>query len=363
MKKALIVTLFGNYNYGNKFQNYAMQEILKRYGLDVFTLNTEKINSSTFCKVSYKSKIKNISLKNIYRKLIIIYNRKINKKRTSAFEKFSKQYIKLTESISDEKLKEDFDFVCIGSDQVWKPRALNSYYAYGFFHNSDNVFSYAPSFGVSNISAECVDEVKDGLNNLQSISVREQRGAEIIKEMIHKDVDVLVDPTMLLTTDKWDSILKEPLKVPKKGFVMTYFLGNYSKKRKRYIKQFAKKNHLEIIDLGQVNFRKYYCTDPAEFLYFIKNAKMIFTDSFHGTVFSILYGKPFYVMKREDELESMSSRIETLLDKFGLQDRVVNNYNQQVNFDIDLKNRDELLEKERKKSDEYLKKALGIKEN
>lgn len=362
-KKVLIVTLFGNYNYGNKFQNYAMQEVLKRYDLEVYTLNTQKIEQVRIEKKSYIKRVKNISIENILKKVKDSYNRNINNKRMSAFKSFSDKYIKLDECIEDNKLKEKFNWVCIGSDQVWKPGALEYRYAYAHFHNSNNVFSYAPSFGVSDIPEEANENVKSGLENMKSISVREQRGAEIIKKMIQKDVEVLVDPTMLLTTNEWDAILKKPRTLPQKEFVMTYFLGSYSRKRKKYVKQFAKKNNFEIVDLGQVDLKKYYCTDPAEFLYFLKNAKIIFTDSFHGCVFSILYKKPFYAMNREDNLQAMGSRIETLLDKFELKERFVEDCNCNVELNMDFKQIDSILEQERERSDKYLKNALGIKEN
>lgn len=362
-KKILIMTLFGNFNYGNKFQNYAMQEVLKKYNLDVYTLNTQRFWGSVAKNVSIIKRIINITPKKIFEKVKVWLNKKVNMKRQMAFEKFSDKYIKTVEYISDIKLKDEFDLVCIGSDQIWKPEIKNFYYAYAQFQDSNKVFSYAPSFGISEVADEHVNEVKKGLENVNMISVREEKGAEIIKKLINKDVDVLVDPTMLLTTDEWDRVVKTPEKLPKKEFIMTYFLGNYSKERRKYIKAFAKKNDLEIVDLGQVALKKYYATDPSEFLYFVKNAKIIFTDSFHGAVFSILYKKPFYTLKREDMHTSMSSRIETLLNKFELQERMLEDYNCQASFEINFENIDNLLEKERNKSKDFLKKALNVEEN
>ena len=95
MKKVLIVTLFGNYNYGNKFQNYAMQEVLKKYQLDVCTLDTQKIFQSTYEKVSFVKRLKNLSIKNVIKKLNDIRNRTINTKRTLGFINFSNKYIKM----------------------------------------------------------------------------------------------------------------------------------------------------------------------------------------------------------------------------------------------------------------------------
>ena len=88
---------------------------------------------------------------------------------------------------------------------------------------------------------------------------------------------------------------------------------------------------------------------------------MVFTDSFHGVVFSILFQKPFYIFEREDEYVSMNSRIETLLNKFCLTDRTIKNYNQNLTFECDFSKTDEILRVEREKSLEYLKNALDIK--
>ncbi len=363
MKKALIVTLYGNHNYGNKFQNFAMQEVLKKYNYDVCTLNMQKIRQNSVEKVTYIERLKNISLKKVLKKVKEIYNSMDRKRRFLAFKSFSDKYIKMQDFTSNDELKSEYEKVCIGSDQIWNPELENFYYSYAQFQDSNKVFSYAPSFGVSEFDKKYLQEIKKGLENVSNISVREEKGADIIKEITGREAEVLVDPTMLLKVEQWNNVLKEPIRKPKKEFVMVYFLGNYSKERRKYIKKFAKENNLEIVELGQVDLKKYFCTDPAEFLYFVKNAKIILTDSFHGAVFSILYSRPFYVLKREDKLTSMSSRIETLLKRFELQGRMLKDYTQEIVLDIDYTHVDEILKGEREKSDKYLRKALDIKEN
>ena len=363
MRKALIVTLYGNHNYGNKFQNFAMQEVLNKYNYDAYTLNMQKIRQNSAPKVTCIERLKNLSVRKLLKKLKEICNSFARKRRFHAFKNFSDEHIKIQDFTSSDELKAKYEKVCIGSDQIWNPELENFYYSYAKFQDSDKVFSYAPSFGVSKFDAKYSKEIREGLENVKDISVREEKGANIIKKITGRDVEVLVDPTMLLKVEQWDKILKEPTRKPKKEFVMVYFLGNYSKERRKYIKRFAKEKNLEIVELGQIDLKKYYCTDPGEFLYFVKKSKIIFTDSFHGAVFSILYNRPFYILKREDQLTSMSSRTETLLKKFELQERMLEDYTQEIVLKIDFTRVNEILKEEREKSDKFLKKALDIKEN
>ena len=176
--------------------------------------------------------------------------------------------------------------------------------------------------------------------------------------MIARKPEVVVDPTLLLTAEEWDEVIEEPKNLAKKKYILTYFLGKYSKQRRKYIKDFAKKNDFEIVDLGQPRAKKYYCAGPGEFLFFIKNCEMFITDSFHGAVFSIIYKRPFYVMNREDENKSMNSRIETLLGKFNLKDRMIENYSKELDLHCDLKDVDSILKMEREKSKTFLENAI-----
>ncbi len=363
MKKVLIVTLFGNYNYGNKFQNYALQKVLERYNLEVNTLNMLKIKRKELPQVSCWERIKKITLKKLVNKAKNYFNRNINKQREISFAKFSNKYINTYDFVSDIETDKTFDKICLGSDQIWKPLSCDSHFAYAHFVNKEKVFSYAASFGISNIKDEHKQMVIEGLMNVNDISVREQRGSEIVQELVQKKAEVLVDPTMLLTQREWNKILEQPTNMPPKDFILTYFLGEYSSKRKKYIKEFAKKNDYDIVDLGKADIKKYYCTSPGEFIYFVKKAKGVFTDSFHGAVFSILYKTPFFIFEREDGFVSMNSRLETLLNKFEFEERKLKDYTQKISLDMDFKNTDEILKIEREKSDKFLRKALNIKEN
>lgn len=347
MSKALIVTLYGNFNYGNKFQNYAIQNVLKKYFNEVYTLTSSKI---------WRPR-KNEAILKFFPKVFFMKKESLERKKYKNFEKFSQNYIAQCVQTDSKKLGQDFDSVCIGSDQIWNPYYYdNFYYSFGKF--SKNVFSYAASIGINEIPENYQEDMKIGLNRLKHISVREEKGAEIVENLTGERPKVLIDPTMLLTAEEWDKIIEKPKRMPKKEYIFTYFLGEYSKERREYIKKIAEKNNLEIVSLGQIEDDKYFCSSPSEFLYLIKNSKIIFTDSFHGSVFSILYKRPFYILNREGVSFSMNSRIDTLIKKFNLENREINNYAKQIDMEYDYSEVQILLENERKKAIEFLENSL-----
>ena len=199
------------------------------------------------------------------------------------------------------------------------------------------------------------------LSEIKYISVREESGAKIIKELTGRDAPVLVDPTLLLTREKWLTIAKPAKNKPKDKYLVTYFLGGVPKEYKKEIKKFAKNNQLKIINLGDIKETKTYITGPSEFLDYINSCDIIFTDSFHGTVFSILFEKPFVVYKRVGG-SSMYSRIKTLLKMFKLESREYEKVRIDNSlFEIDYSHVPKILEIERSKSYNYLKEALNIK--
>ncbi len=355
-----IVTIFDNNNYGNRLQNYATQTILKKFNFDVETI------------VCGQKKIqRNIKLSNFFQKAIkkIIRSinklRPINKKRKKVFENFTETYIKHTNfKIMPNNIKpnlnNDYDFFVAGSDQIWNPKwGLTEVELLGFAENKKRI-SFAASIGAKDIPKENQKIFIKEIKKFKSISVREKNAEEIIKKLTgRKDAQTLVDPTMLLSAEEWDKISKRPKELKNEKYILTYFLGNMSKKRKKEIKRIAKENNCKIINLLDKN-NKFYTTGPSEFLYLEKNAFLICTDSFHSCVFAILYNRPFLIFERENTTSDMSSRIDNLLDTFKLQDRKftgnINNEMLKCNYSESYK----ILEEERKKANEFLKKALEI---
>ena len=193
-------------------------------------------------------------------------------------------------------------------------------------------------------------------NNFDAISVREDAGKEILKDLGYKgDVSVLVDPTMLLTASEWDEVSKKPEMLKTDKYILNYFLGDLSKERVNEIQRVAKENDCEVINILDKNSPFYEC-GPSEFLYLEKHAFLICTDSFHSSVFAVLYNRPFIVFDREQEnVANMNSRLDTLISKLKLKNRKYNNkcitYE---NMNHDYTEAYKQLEIERRKSKEFL---------
>lgn len=314
-KKLAILTINDDSNLGNRLQNYATQETLKKYKIKVETISNQKgIVGKGYIKKKIKGQIK---------KVIAI---KIQTKKYNNFAKFNKniKYSKYHIDIEHvpQELGEKCDYYITGSDQVWNPN-FNRMSDIDFlkFAPKEKRNSFSASFGIREIPDELKEYYKNNLLEMQNISVREDRAKEIIKELTGRtDVEVLIDPTMMLTAEEWGKVSKKPKELKEDKYILNYFLGDLSEKRKKEIERIANKNNCTVINLMDKN-EPLFVSGPSEFLYLIKNAFMICTDSYHGSVFSIIYNKPFVVFNREDELVNMNSRLETLLSKFQLQER------------------------------------------
>ena len=377
MNKVGILTLNGYFNYGNRLQNYALQEVIEKLGLDCETIinktNLQKQKSSVM-----KSGIEIFLEKSIKEKIDMI-NYKINKNRIKEFnenrydifEKFSKKYINETSfSISINNIPKDLEnrygYFISGSDQVWNPNdSAVSEINFMTFAPRCKRLTYAPSFGVSKIPQQYKEDYKCWLEGIDNISVREQEGAKIIKDLTGNDALVVVDPTMLLTKEQWLSISKKHDNKPNKKYLLTYFLGGISKEVNKKIKKIAKQNNLKVVNLATLKDKKYYATGPSEFIDYINDASLFMTDSFHGCVFSVLLETPFVVCDRlgHTKEQNMSSRIETFLEKFQLQSRTFDRVTDEILFEKNYIEANEILEIERKISWDYLKEVLEIRKD
>lgn len=375
-KKIGIITINDYNNYGNRLQNYASQEVLKSLGFDTETIvnyiENIKENDSSF---SYKlSKIYKFTPKKLIKKIInkitfICRNKNLINVRKQSFINFTKLNIIGTKyCISENNIPRDisdkFDYFITGSDQVWNPNfRYGSSIDFLTFAPKKKRIAYAPSFGISDIPIDYRRNYKIWLSEMNSLSVREEAGARIIKELTNRNAEVLVDPTLMITKDKWLSVSKKSICKPKKKYLLTYFLGNLSKENLRTIKKIAKTNDLKIVNLSNIKDGQTYIAGPGEFIDYINSASLICTDSFHGTVFSILFEKPFIIFDRKDNNVSMNSRIDTLLAKFKLESRKLSNVLNNKNiFVIDFSHIPSVLENERNKAIRYLKMALNIAE-
>lgn len=363
MKKAAIITLYGNSNFGNKLQNYAVQETLKKYNLEVDNIiNIPLLNNKNVSIKKHFSRLK-FYIKGTFDKIFkgldyhYCYDLNDTKERQKSFLEFNK-YINNTKhffSFRHIKRFNNYDYYFVGSDQVWNPQfgGLSDLDLLTF--TDKNKISLCASIGIDNIPNEFKTKTTIALKEFKAISVREDKAKEIIQDLTNReDIKVLVDPTMFLTIDEWNKVSKKPKKLTFKNYILCYFLGELSNERKNKIESFAKINNYEIINILDED-SDFYSSGPSEFIYLESHAKFIFTDSFHSSVFGILYHIPFIVFNREGKRNNMNSRIVTLLNKFGLEDRL---FQDDLDIDdykkIDYNSVEKILISERKKAMTFL---------
>ena len=354
-KKVAIITLYGNNNYGNKLQNYALQEYLKKYFSIVETLINYPLTNK-----EHRYYLRNI--KNKVKSILKPIRDHVNKNRLKCFLDFNNNICYNNKILTIKNAKKfNYDYFVVGSDQVWNYHyALNDVELLNFVPNNKRI-SYAASFGFLDIPDNYKKNMINELNKFNSISVREEEGKKLLDNLnINKNVTVSIDPTFLLSVDEWNKVLKKPsFEIPEK-YVLLYFLGDLDNKIYLLIEKFSKDNNCQIISLLDVN-SKYYETGPSEFLYLIKNSFAVFTDSFHSSVFSIIYNKPFMIFDRIEtginSKSNMNSRINTLVKKFNLNNRFCGKieYNDMI---FNYNETQEIINSEILKTDEYFINAL-----
>ncbi len=370
MKKIGIITLYGRGNIGNKLQNYAVVKILKEYGFDSSTIIYYPVDSQGGLKAYAK-----LYAKKLVEKTGIcttdFYIKRIEKsKRMLLFRDFDKKYIPTTSKYlfktkQMNRYAKDFDYYCAGSDQIWSPAYVQNHgFCFMRFAESKKAFSFSASMGTTYVPPKYYESIKAGFQHVGNISVREEDVKALITKMTGRESVVLSDPTMLLDNEDWKKIAEAPsFDVPSK-YVATYFLGNITPQQKEFIQNYAKDNSLEIVELnGPLADR----IGPSEFLYLIENSSFVFTDSFHGTAFSIIFKKKFMVFQRNNIFD-MSSRITTVLKTYKLEEFFVKTDNNNLGNEIkdtlsfiegkDMSHLDDIRKSERQKADDFLNKVF-----
>lgn len=340
-----LVTILDFDNYGNRLQNYATQLFFRELGYDVITLlNCPLTNSKDFLLLRYlKWRLRNNSTYSL------------NEGRKIAFERFNENIIFSKKNITPYSVLGDYSFFVAGSDQIWNPY-------FGRLRDVDLLcfarkrprLSFSSSFGISDLNLKLSKRLKEEFKKFDALSVREDNAKIMIAKLLDRDsAVVLCDPTMLISYDDWVKVERKPNFCFSNKYILLYFLGGIDENIFQQIKLFASKNSCQIIDVLDKKSVFYQC-GPSEFLYLERNAFYIFTDSFHSCVFSIIFKRPFVVFDRKGTNISMNSRIETLLNKFNLSDRVFNNDINNSNLICDFSKVDDILRVEKQKAVKFV---------
>lgn len=351
MKKVAIVTLFDYTNIGNKLQNYAVQTLVSDLGYTPETLLCDNL----FYHESRIERLK-ITMGGVIKRYRKLY---LDNARRKVFKASTMDLIRTTPIYTWDEIKsgDKYDAYIAGSDQVWH-NWLNKEGELEFrfltFAENSKIICFSPSFGMDSVNEKDRDFYKESLMRFSRFSCREESGCKIIEDLTGREATLLNDPTMMLELSRWQEISKKPnYNIPER-YVLVYCLSKLPQKAYAEIKKYADENMCQIVDIYNINYPQYYNTTPQEFLFLFDKAQYVFTNSFHGTVFSILFNKKFTCYTRENINARMNNRVLTLLKKNGLMDRI----NVISNKDINYKSIDELLKIERKKGIEYLSDEL-----
>lgn len=223
-------------------------------------------------------------------------------------------------------------FVC-GSDQVWATTTLYpDPMMYLRFAPREKRVAYAPSLGRNYIPNYNRKTIKRYVNGIDNVSVREDSGHQLLKELTGRDFPVVADPTLLMRSHEWDA-LKADIELPE-HYVMCYFLDEPSQEVKDAICKYVRENDKKVVVLGHLEEIELSENDiirpvagPAEFLTITSQADMVITDSYHGMLFSINYHRKFWSVERDYSQYDQSSRQLTVLNRLHLEDRYIkNNY-------------------------------------
>ncbi|MDO5381701.1 MAG: polysaccharide pyruvyl transferase family protein [Eubacteriales bacterium] len=360
-----ILTFHNAHNYGAVLQAYALKTWLEhnsKYEVEIINYKNKviqkKYNYSLVVYIGKKDLFFPWRWKILWDKLCFIKN---------AQKQWAVQWEKFDDFITDNLIIDndsevsagewfDYDLIILGSDQIWEKKATLGYdkVYFGDIKTKAKIISYAASMSDINLNENDVMYIKNKLNKLDAISVREDTIQDFLINILNKDVFKVLDPTLLLDKCEYQKLSRKVNNMPYEKYVLVYYV-NEDKGLEQYIKKLKKNNCINIIEIHYYNKKKYnpvfQLSDvgPGEFLYLIDNASFVITNSFHGVAFSIIYNKNFYTYYKKND------RAESLMNVLGIYNR--NQYiKESSSFDeIDYIKVNNQIRELRKNSENFLK--------
>lgn len=341
------LTLNGYFNYGNILQKFALHHMLKK-----FTNDTEVLWQSPnifFSEKGGKPGGQYVKHSNRPEWEQTFFLREAV--RQSKFKDFENLHIKTRFNLPYfEEIADEYDFFVVGSDQVWNPNYGKIFLE---FVPREKKISYAASILTSEIPDDKQEMFRKGISDFNYISVREENAVNLVKKLTGRTATLLIDPVFLLTRDEWLAVSQKPTWFNEKysgGYILTYYLNRLPSPE---VKTLAAELNLPVINLLDTENYNHFTTGPAEFIRLFAHASLVFTNSFHGAAFAVLFKRPFVVnvLRLKND-----ARLESFFKLFGLEDRTA----PADPLKIDFTRRDEVLPIERARAFKFLSEAFGV---
>lgn len=357
--KIALMTWFSYYNYGTQLQAISLYNTLSQYGDVDIIRYTPGLGRKPLTISNILPRSLHKLNKNDHDVLQTLSSEKINH--------FRDKYITYSKKSQTKQeldaLNDKYDaFVC-GSDQIWSPLNFDPHYYLDFVKDPRKLIAYAPSMGVEHIDdGQISEQIRLLSSRFISLSVREESGAKILRRFGENPL-VTVDPTMLLTSEQWDAY--ESGLGKGENYLLMYFL-RYNKEHIQSAYTIAEQKHLKVriipVVYGQLRDDNSINSGlgPNDFISLFKNAAYICTDSFHGTIFSLIYNKSFttYERFRSNEKINQNSRIYNLLGSVDLDNRIYHRDKKTDITEIDFRGVNKKIEKMKQDSMIFLDKSI-----
>lgn len=373
--KVILTTVFSAFNYGSSLQALAGKRIIEKTGYECELVKLKSLIKGRDVRIG---KLMTILFRSIFlnkNNSLKTYNNSYNKTLVEGTEckffNFTDTYLKPQEVTYGElKRMAEESIACFsGSDQIWNSSTLyvDPLYYLRFAPQYKRV-ALSPSFGRDFIADYNKEKMRKWIIDYPYLSVREDSGVKLIKELTGRDAMHLLDPTLIINSEEWKSILC--IEDKPNDYILAYFLDEPSDYAKKCLKKLKEKLDCKILAIPyKFEYMDYsdsiIAAGPKEFVELVANAKVVCTDSFHGTVFAINMHTPFFTYEREyGSANKQSERVLSILRKVDMLDRYQpKNVVEELN-NLDFEHSEEILNAERKKAYDYVNNAINsIKKN
>lgn len=343
-RKIGIITFHNAYNYGAILQAYALFKVLENENAECIDYIQADLNLKYHHQLYNRKKSFYINIKHFLKYYIL--------RKSYLKERKMKDFLKANIRFSNRKFSSfdelkfnsgDYDILISGSDQIWNPEltggTIDKAYLLQFGNTNAKRISYASSAGSYVFNDEERGVLSSSLSLFERIGVRENFLKEQLNEIINKEIDTVLDPTLLLTSQEWQSISRPYDNKKITNFVLLYTFDD-DLNAIQSAKMIADDYGLKLISIAG-NIKKQPGVDlfladvgPEEFIWLFDNAKFVITNSYHGTIFSVIFKKEFYSIKKKSNPE----RVQNLLMSLGIAERIISDFseigklNKQLNF-------------------------------